>query len=525
VSSEPEPGEQAEYASSSQRLRKRRRGVIVVVLVIGVAVCFPILLHSKGNAILRLLIGSCWNSEADVKEIKHYVDTASLLMIVVCSVVFILTHFKILTFSERKRTSLEIINWVVVLLTAYMTISVSPTLGDRASELSPLSGITSRYSLDGSQLHNVFGLIVQQPTREIEVFKQMILYQNAGDWTNLSVLCDKQVAKTPDWPTPYFARALAEANLGHNERARRDCEYTITHAHGDPSYTGATNLLRRLDLISACEKKYSALNNRELKNEALRLIGAIRAFADQSEASERLALDAEREQEIKMFRGDAAFQTNRQALATSFRASMDARMKRDSQTSSNYADQFGIAALTLQKELLSRIPKGRHPAVQRSWFVCWPSYWTYREVPDALGTLARTLPNAGNTIYTDLNNKQLREETIRLVQQIRTLPANRVQRSSAWDRYVATTNQAERSRFWIVEDQESRKREDKIAKEYTDRFRVAAMMLQEELVERFPKGNRPVVRHGIFMMDPAFFTYEEVPATLEKLARTLPNSD
>jgi hypothetical protein len=297
------------------------------------------------------------------------------------------------------------------------------------------------------------------------------------------------------------------------------------HSHGDPSYAGATNLLRRLDLISASEKKYSTLNNRELKDEALRLIGAIREFADRHETSERLALEAESEQEIKMFPSASAFQTNREALATSFRASIDARTKRDSQTSSNYADRFGIAALTLHKELLSRVPKGKHPAVQPEWFVRWPSYWTYREVPDALETAARTLPNVGNTIYADLSNKQLREETIRLVHQIRNLSEGRLQRSSTWARYVATTNQEERSRFWIVEERESRKREVKIAREYMDRFRVAAMMLQEELVGRFPKGNRPVVRHGVFVMPPAFWTYEEVPATLEKLARTLPNSD
>ena len=131
--------------------KRRLAGLLAII----VAIVSAMYLYVQSEPVARYLLGARWNSEAMLAGIKHGMDTVALILIVLCAVLFILIHSKVLNLSERKRIWVEIINWLVVVVTTFMTIRVSQVLSDRAFELSPLQGISSRYNLDGSQTFNL----------------------------------------------------------------------------------------------------------------------------------------------------------------------------------------------------------------------------------------------------------------------------------------------------------------------------------------------------------------------------------
>lgn len=81
---------------------------------------------------------------------------------------------------------------------------------------------------------------------EFGVFQQIVELEKQGKHSDIVGIATEQIAKTPDWLTPYFARGVALANLGRREEAIKDLEFVVKRAHGDSKYAGAGTALDKL---------------------------------------------------------------------------------------------------------------------------------------------------------------------------------------------------------------------------------------------------------------------------------------
>jgi hypothetical protein len=254
---------------------------------------------------------------------------------------------------------------------------------------------------------------------------------------------------------------------------------------------------------------YSYLSNKELKEEIMHVVQDLRRFAFQQQ---RIESDAFEEYTSHTVPKDLLANTNRDAFhkfaEREFTEREEARKKRDAQASGNFSDRFDTTAILLVSELnwrsrehrlLSHIAAAISPVLKVPW--SFQRYWT---VPDTLESMANDLPDAGNTIYSELSNNKLKQETFRVVQEIAQL---------AGLSYVGLT------------DQERRRRDEAMSETYVNTCRVRALMLDGELESRFPAGGCPHVTHGAFIMPTSSWTYEDVSRTLTTLANALPDSD
>jgi hypothetical protein len=60
-------------------------------------------------------------------------------------------------------------------------------------------------------------------------------------------LATQQIAKTPEWLTPYLYRGAAHANLGDLEKAAVDLRHVVSAAAGNSDYTKAVELLANVE--------------------------------------------------------------------------------------------------------------------------------------------------------------------------------------------------------------------------------------------------------------------------------------
>lgn len=81
---------------------------------------------------------------------------------------------------------------------------------------------------------------------ETEVFEQLCDLERQAEWAKVRDLCEIQIAKTPEWLTPYLCAGVALANLGEDKAAVRRLEHVEKAAAGDSNYAAAARILREL---------------------------------------------------------------------------------------------------------------------------------------------------------------------------------------------------------------------------------------------------------------------------------------
>ena len=81
---------------------------------------------------------------------------------------------------------------------------------------------------------------------ETEVFEQICDLERQAEWAKVRDLCEIQIAKTPEWLTPYLCAGVALANLGEDKAAIRRLEHVEKAAAGDSNYAAAARILREL---------------------------------------------------------------------------------------------------------------------------------------------------------------------------------------------------------------------------------------------------------------------------------------
>ena len=81
---------------------------------------------------------------------------------------------------------------------------------------------------------------------EMSVFPQFGQLQEQKKWQELGNLCEQQIAKSPEWLTPYLFSGIAYANLGQKDKAIERLEYVERQSAGNEAYRDASRLLQIL---------------------------------------------------------------------------------------------------------------------------------------------------------------------------------------------------------------------------------------------------------------------------------------
>jgi len=108
-------------------------------------------------------------------------------------------------------------------------------------------GIIHVYDFHGRRRINSPGHIgIETGTEQEKAFAVIQQLYNDKKDTELVIFCYQQIEKTPEWLTPYFYLGVAYMNLGDKENAKKQLQYVVTKAAGDPEYKQAGEFLQQL---------------------------------------------------------------------------------------------------------------------------------------------------------------------------------------------------------------------------------------------------------------------------------------
>jgi hypothetical protein len=85
-----------------------------------------------------------------------------------------------------------------------------------------------------------------------KVFNEMHNLQKERKFSDLILLCKKQIAETPKWLTPYLFLGASQANIGLKEEAIQNLRYVVNNSKtaldpDNPTYQEATRILKLLE--------------------------------------------------------------------------------------------------------------------------------------------------------------------------------------------------------------------------------------------------------------------------------------
>jgi hypothetical protein len=107
-------------------------------------------------------------------------------------------------------------------------------------------GITSTYDFNGARRETSAGHVGVVAGEEIGIFQKMVELEKNKAYSELTVLCEGQIKKTPTWLTPYLFLGVAYANLGNKDKAISNLEHVVNEAPGDPAYAEAKTILDQI---------------------------------------------------------------------------------------------------------------------------------------------------------------------------------------------------------------------------------------------------------------------------------------
>jgi tetratricopeptide (TPR) repeat protein len=107
-------------------------------------------------------------------------------------------------------------------------------------------GLVDRYEFNGAKRVQSGGSSSVTIGNELGVFQRLIELENAKQYSEIIPIAQAQIARTPEWLTPYLFLGVALANTGKKNDAIRNLEFVVSQAAGDPQYKQATELLARL---------------------------------------------------------------------------------------------------------------------------------------------------------------------------------------------------------------------------------------------------------------------------------------
>jgi hypothetical protein len=107
-------------------------------------------------------------------------------------------------------------------------------------------GVVSLWDFNGAKREGSAGNMSVTAGPEVAVYQEMGQLEREGKHQQVVDLATQQIQKTPDWLTPYFARAVAYAKLGQTDKAISDLEHVVKFSGGDKAYARAADMLQRM---------------------------------------------------------------------------------------------------------------------------------------------------------------------------------------------------------------------------------------------------------------------------------------
>lgn len=108
-------------------------------------------------------------------------------------------------------------------------------------------GLISVWDFNGARREGTAGSMSVTVGDEFGVFKQLSRLEQERKFAEIVPVATKQIAKTPDWLTPYLFRGEAYANLGELQKAVVDLRHVVNSAAGDSAYIRAQTLLSQAE--------------------------------------------------------------------------------------------------------------------------------------------------------------------------------------------------------------------------------------------------------------------------------------
>ena len=108
-------------------------------------------------------------------------------------------------------------------------------------------GITSTYDFNGAKRVTTRpGHVSLSLGPEVEVFKEMQRLETQRNFSQLVIICEKQINETPEWLTPYMYLGVAHANLENRNKAKKLFEFVQENSFGDKAYSPVDDFLEKL---------------------------------------------------------------------------------------------------------------------------------------------------------------------------------------------------------------------------------------------------------------------------------------
>jgi len=108
-------------------------------------------------------------------------------------------------------------------------------------------GLLSLWDFNGGHREGSAGSMKLTIGIEVNVFQELTRLEHEKKFDDIVSVATVQIAKTPDWLTPYLFRGVAYTNLGELQKAANDFRYVVKMSAGDPKYAQAQTLLNQIE--------------------------------------------------------------------------------------------------------------------------------------------------------------------------------------------------------------------------------------------------------------------------------------
>jgi hypothetical protein len=106
--------------------------------------------------------------------------------------------------------------------------------------------VVDRYDFNGAKRVQSGGASSVTAGAEFGVFQRLVELEKSKDYPEIIRVAEAQIARTPEWLTPYLFLGVAFANTGKRSDAIKYLEFVVKQSAGDPQYKEATDFLAKL---------------------------------------------------------------------------------------------------------------------------------------------------------------------------------------------------------------------------------------------------------------------------------------
>jgi len=96
-------------------------------------------------------------------------------------------------------------------------------------------GITKLFFFNGT-IRTTDGPTINMDTKLVDFYNHMKYLDQMKNYDTLKSVCNEQIEKNPEWPTPYLFLGISLGNTGEKEKSIIQLEYFLKIAPTNPSF-------------------------------------------------------------------------------------------------------------------------------------------------------------------------------------------------------------------------------------------------------------------------------------------------